>query len=73
MYGRFCRYVPVFRELFSRAMQEPDMRIGALDHLAVHFQHKAQHAVRRRMLGAKIHGVVSNFSHGNSPMNFGVG
>ena len=31
------------------------MRIGALDHLAVHLQDEAQHAVGRRMLRPEIH------------------
>jgi hypothetical protein len=30
------------------------MRVDALDHLAVQLQHKAQNAVRRRMLRAEI-------------------
>ena len=35
-------------------MQQSDMRIGAFDEFAVHFQDQAQHAVRRRMLRAEI-------------------
>jgi hypothetical protein len=31
------------------------MRISALNHLAIHFQHKTQHAMSGRMLWAKIH------------------
>ena len=30
------------------------MRVHALDNLAVKLQHKAQHAVRRRVLGPEI-------------------
>ena len=41
-------------QLFGAAMQQADMRIDAVDHLAVQFQHKAQHAVRGRVLGAEI-------------------
>ena len=44
-------------------MQQPDVRIGALDHLAVELQHQPQHAVRRRMLGAEVHCVVLDLSH----------
>ena len=36
-------------------MQQPDMRIGARHHFAVHLQHQPQHAVRGRMLRAEIH------------------
>jgi hypothetical protein len=35
-------------------MQQADMRIDALDDLAVELQHQAQHAVRRRMLRAEV-------------------
>ena len=41
-------------ELFGGAMQEADVRIGALDHLAVELEHEAQHAVRRRMLRPEV-------------------
>ncbi len=44
----------VFDELLGAAMQQSDMRIGALDDLAVHFQHHAQHAVRGRVLRPEI-------------------
>ena len=40
-------------QLLGAAMQQADMRIDALDHLAVELQHQAQHAVRRRMLRAR--------------------
>ena len=45
----------VLDQLLGAAMQQADMRIGALDHLAVHLEHEAQHAVRRRMLRPEIH------------------
>ena len=41
-------------QLLGAAMQQADMRIDALDDLAVEFEHEAQHAVRRRMLRAEI-------------------
>ncbi len=50
-------------ELLGGAVQQADVRIGALDHLAVELQHQAQHAVRGRMLRAKVQGVVVDFSH----------
>ncbi len=34
-------------QLLGAAMQQADMRIDALDHLAVELEHQAQHAVRR--------------------------
>ena len=42
-------------------MQKPDMRVGALHHLAVHLQDQAQHAVRGRMLGTEVQRVVADF------------
>src|SRR6185503_84156 len=33
------------------------MRVRALHDFAVQFEHKAQHAVRRRVLWAEIHGI----------------
>ena len=50
-------------ELLGRAVQEPDVRVGLLNHFAVHFQHQTQHAVRRRMLGPEVHGVVADLRH----------
>ena len=44
----------VLDQLFGAAVQKPDMRIDALDDLAVEFEHQAQHAVRRRMLRPEI-------------------
>ena len=44
----------VFDQFFGAAMEQADMRIDALDDFAVEFEHKAQHAVGRRMLRAKV-------------------
>src|ERR1700722_6590829 len=41
-------------ELFSAAMQEADMRVDPLDHLAVELEHQAQHAMRSRMLRPEV-------------------
>ena len=41
-------------QFFGAAMQQSDMRIDALDDLAVELQHQAQHAMRRRMLRPEI-------------------
>ena len=49
----------VLDQLLGAAMQKPDMRIDALDHLAVKLEHQAQHAMRRRMLGAEVDGEVA--------------
>ena len=41
------------------------MRVGALDHLAVHLEQQAQHTVRRRMLRPEIDGVVLHLDLGH--------
>src|SRR5712672_3125004 len=48
----------VFDQFFGPAMQQADMRISALNDLAVHFQDKSHHAVRCRVLGTEIHHEV---------------
>ena len=52
-------------QLLGAAMQQADMRIDAVDNLAVELQHEAQHAVRRRMLRSEIDVEVADgsFSH----------
>ena len=54
-----------FGQLFGRAVQQTDVRVGTLDHLAVELQHQTQHTVRSRVLGSEIQGVVLDFSHGS--------
>ena len=49
----------VLDQLLGAAVQEADMRIDPLDHLAVELQHQAQHPVRRRMLRPEIDGEVA--------------
>ena len=49
----------VLDQLLGAAMEQPDMRVDALDHLAVELQHQAQHAVRRRMLRPEIDGEIA--------------
>jgi hypothetical protein len=44
-------------------MQQSDVRISALNHLAVKFQHQTQNAMRRWMLRPEVKGVVFDFSH----------
>ena len=55
----------VLDQLLGAAVQQADMRIDALDDLAVEFQHQAQHAMRGRMLRPEIDGEVAQrgFSH----------
>ena len=49
----------VLDQLLGAAMQQPDMRIDALDDLAVELEHQAQHAVRGRMLRPEIDGEIA--------------
>jgi hypothetical protein len=48
----------VFDEFFGPAMQQTDMRVSALDDLAVHFENQPHHAVRRGVLRPEIHHEV---------------
>ena len=50
-------------ELLGRAVQQADVRVGALDHLAVELEHEAQHAVRRRVLRPEVQRVVLDLGH----------
>ena len=52
-------------ELLGGAVQQPDVRVGALDHLAVELEHQAQHPVRRRVLRPEVHRVVADLGHGS--------
>ena len=53
----------VLGELFGGAVQQADMGIRALDHLAVELEHQAQHAVRRRVLRPEVQRVVADLRH----------
>ena len=44
------------------------MRIGLLDDLAVHFEHQAQHAVRRRVLWSEVQREIAYLSHWPYPV-----
>ncbi len=52
-----------FGKLFSRTVQQPDVRVGTLDDLAIKLQHQAQNAMGSRMLWPEIERVVFDFSH----------
>jgi hypothetical protein len=56
----------VLGQLLGRAVQQADVRVGALDHLAVELQHQAQHAVRGGMLRPEVQRVVTNLCHQRS-------
>jgi hypothetical protein len=49
----------VLNQLFSAAMEQPDMRIDARDHFAVELEHQTQNAVRGRMLRSEIDREIS--------------
>jgi hypothetical protein len=65
MYGTTLDEHLLLGELLGRAVQQADVRIGALDDLAVELEHQAQHAVRRRMLRPEVQRVVADLSHGS--------
>ena len=46
-------------QLLGAAVQQADMRVDALDDLAVELEHETQHAMRRRMLRAEVDGEVA--------------
>ena len=55
----------VLDQLLGAAVQQPDMRIDALDDLAVELQHQPQHAVRGRMLRPEVDGEVADLLLGH--------
>mmetsp|Transcript_17972 Transcript_17972/g.55975 ORF Transcript_17972/g.55975 Transcript_17972/m.55975 type:complete len:430 (-) Transcript_17972:116-1405(-) len=48
----------VLDELLRSAVQQPNVRVRARDHLAVHLEHEPEHAVRGRVLRPKVHREV---------------
>src|ERR1700761_5214166 len=46
----------VLDQLFGAAVEQADMRVDPLDHLAVKLEHQPQHAMRGRMLRPEIDG-----------------
>ena|SRR5215813_14592188 len=48
----------VLDQLLGPAVRETDMRVDALDHLAVKLKHQPQHAVRGQVLRPEIEGEV---------------
>ena len=45
---------PAFHQLFGATVQQADMRVAALQDLAVQLQHKTQHTMRGRVLRAEV-------------------
>jgi hypothetical protein len=50
-------------EFLGGAVQETDVRVGSLDDFAVQLEHESENAVGRRMLRAKVQGVVLDLGH----------
>ena len=63
----------VLDQLLGAAMQQPDMRVGSLHHLAVHLEHQPQDAVRGRVLRAEIDGVAVDLDDLPIALRLGVG
>ena len=59
-----------FDQLLGAAVQQADMRIDAVDHLAVELEHETQHAVRGRMLRPEVDVEVADGSLGHSTSQF---
>ena len=59
-----------FDQLLGPAMQQPDVRVHALDHLAIEIEHEAQDTMRRRVLRPEIQREIAQlgFSHGRPPI-----
>ena len=57
----------VLDQLFRASVKQPDVRIGSFDHLAIHFEHKAQYPVCRGMLGPEIDREVLDFYFAHEP------
>ena len=60
-------------ELLGAAMQQPDVRVGPLDHLAVHLQDEAEHTVRGRVLRAEVDGESALLELGHRLPRPGLG
>src|SRR5215467_2800403 len=63
----------VLDQLLGAAMEQPDMRIDALDNFAVELKHEAQHAMGRRMLGSEIDGEFAAPAVALAALHLGLG
>ena len=71
--GQVLQISPAFHQLFCAAVQQPNMRIAALDNLAVQFQHQPQHTMRGRMLWTEVDIEITNLLlAGQSVVKFGA-
>ncbi len=52
--GQVLQIGAAFHQLLGAAMQQPDMRVTAFDHLPVQLQHQPQDAMRGRVLRAEV-------------------
>ena len=55
----------VLDQFFRAPVQQADMRVGALHHLAVHFQDETEHTVRRRVLRTEVDVEVLDLAFGH--------
>ena len=53
----------VLHQLFGAPVQKADVWINAGDHLTVQLQHKAQHAMGRGVLRAKVDVEIADFCY----------
>ena len=62
----------VLDQLLGAAVQQPDMRVDALDDFAVELEHEAQHAMRRRVLRPEIDGELAVVAFTLTALGLGV-
>jgi hypothetical protein len=58
----------VFDQFLGSTVEQSDMRIDALNDLAVEFEHEAQNAVGRRVLGPEIDGEIADSRFGHTDL-----
>jgi hypothetical protein len=52
-------------EFLGTAMQKPYVRVDALDHLAIEFEHQTQYAMRCWVLRPEVDIEITNFRFGH--------
>ena len=62
----------VLNELLCATVQQADVGVCALHHLALHLQHQPQHAVSGRVLRAEVDGEVLNLGRGQGLVDGGT-
>src|SRR5262249_41848781 len=55
----------VLDQLFGAAMEQADMGVNALHHLAIEFEHEAKHTMRCGMLRSEVDGEIAQGSFGH--------